>query len=127
MTSLRILGAVVSSVLALAVAGPTDAADPMTVGEFSRIARAAPRTPAAMLRSDVRRAMTAWRAAMEAVRREEAAARRAGATPPFCIPRNPGLTPQVIIDHMDAVPAARQGAPLAAEVRAWMSVRHPCV
>lgn len=111
---------------ALAFAVPAAAQAQMTVREFNQIAADAPRDASAFLRPSVRRAASAMEEAFKAARAEEAAARRAGRTPPFCLPARIRLSPDQIVARMAAVPAARQNQSLTQAVRAWMVERFPC-
>lgn len=112
--------------VALAIAVPAAAQAQMTVREFNQIAADAPRDASAFLRPSVRRAASAMEEAFKAARAEEAAARRAGRTPPFCLPARIRLSPDQIVARMAAVPAARQNQSLTQAVRAWMVERFPC-
>lgn len=112
--------------VALAIAVPAAAQTQMTVREFNQIAADAPRDASAFLRPSVRRAASAVEDAFEAARAEEAAARRAGRTPPFCLPARIRLSPDQIVARMAAVPASRQNQSLTQAVRAWMVERFPC-
>lgn len=112
--------------MALAFAGTALAQAQMTVREFNQIAANAPRDPSALLRPSVRRAANALQGAFEAARAEEGAARRAGRTPPFCLPERIRLSPDEIVARMRAVPAARQNQTLNQAVRSWMVERYPC-
>lgn len=114
------------TVIALAVAGTALAQAQMSVREFNEIAANAPRDPSALLRPSVRRAANALQGAFEAARAEEAAARRAGRTPPFCMPERVRLSPDEIVARMRAVPSARQNQTLNQAVRSWMVERYPC-
>lgn len=113
-------------VLTLMVASGAMAQAQMTVREFNQIAANAPRDPSAFLRPSVRRAATATQNAFEAARAEEAAARRAGRTPPYCMPERIRLSPDEVVARMQAVPAARQNQTLNQAVRSWMVERYPC-
>lgn len=112
--------------VAFAIAVPAAAQAQMTVREFNQIAADAPRDASAFLRPSVRRAASAMEEAFKAARAEEAAARRAGRTPPFCLPARIRLSPDQIVARMAAVPAARQNQSLTQAVRAWMVERFPC-
>lgn len=118
--------AVFALLIALAVAAPAAAQAGMTVREFNQIAADAPRDATAFMRPSVRRAASAMGAAFEAARAEEAAARRAGRTPPFCLPARIRLSPDQIVARMAAVPASRQNQSLTQAVRTWMVERFPC-
>lgn len=112
--------------IALTFAGTALAQAQMSVREFNQIAANAPRDASAFLRPSVRRAANAIQGAFEAARAEEAAARRAGRTPPFCMPERVRLSPDEIVARMRAVPAARQNQTLNQAVRSWMVERYPC-
>ncbi len=114
------------TVIALTFAGTALAQAQMSVREFNQIAANAPRDASAFLRPSVRRAANAIQGAFEAARAEEAAARRAGRTPPFCMPERVRLSPDEIVARMRAVPAARQNQTLNQAVRSWMVERYPC-
>jgi len=114
------------AVLTLMVASGAMAQAQMTVREFNQIAANAPRDPSAFLRPSVRRAATAVQDAFEAARTEEAAARRAGRAPPYCMPERIRLSPDEVVARMKAVPTARQNQTLNQAVRAWMVERYPC-
>jgi hypothetical protein len=113
-------------VLTLMFVGGALAQAQMSVREFNEIAANAPRDPSALLRPSVRRAANAIQGAFEAARAEEAAARRAGRTPPYCMPERIRLSPDDIVARMKAVPTARQNQTLNQAVRAWMVERYPC-
>lgn len=111
---------------ALVMSGPASAQAQMTVREFNQVAADAPRDATAFMRPSVRRAASAMGAAFKAARAEEAAARQAGRTPPFCLPARIRLSPDQIVARMAAVPASRQNQSLTQAVRAWMVERFPC-
>ena len=112
--------------IALGWAAPVAAQGQMSVREFNQIAADAPRDASAFLRPSVRRAASAMEDAFKAARAEEAAARRAGRTPPFCMPARIRLSPDQIVSRMAGIPAARQNQSLTQAVRAWMVERFPC-
>lgn len=112
--------------VALAIAVPAAAQAQMTVREFNQIAADAPRDASAFLRPSVRRAASAMEEAFKAARAEEAAARRAGRTPPFCIPARTNISPNDVVRRMAGIPASRQNQSLTQAVRAWMVERFPC-
>jgi hypothetical protein len=118
--------AVATLFLVLAGAAPAASQAQMTVREFNQIAANAPRDPSALLRPSVRRAVSAMEGAFGAARAEEATARRAGRTPPFCIPARTNISPNDVVARMAAVPAARQNQTLTRAVRTWMVERFPC-
>jgi hypothetical protein len=98
----------------------------MTVREFNQIAASAPRNPTALLRPSVGRARSALEAAFESARAEEAAARRAGRRPPFCIPARTNISPNDVMARMAAVPVSQQNQTLTRAVHVWMGERFPC-
>jgi hypothetical protein len=110
----------------LVVPGAAASQAAMTVREFNQIAANAPRDPTALLRPSVRRAASAMEGAFESARAEEATARRAGGTPPFCIPARTNISPNDVVARMAAVPAAQQNQTLTRAVRTWMVERFPC-
>lgn len=110
----------------LVLPGAASAQAQMTVREFNQIAAAAPRDASALLRPSVRRAASAMEGAFGSARAEEATARRAGRTPPFCIPARTNISPTDVMRRMAAVPAERQNQSVTQAVRTWMVERFPC-
>lgn len=98
----------------------------MTVRQFVEIAGSAPRNPLSLMRPSIRRAWDTMEGSINASRAEEAQARAAGQTPPFCIPGTTNISPNDFITRMRAVPAAQQNQTVNRAVRSWMVERFPC-
>jgi hypothetical protein len=117
--------AVLAVIVTLPAAGAVQAQATMTVREFNQIAAAAPRNATALLRPSVRRAWDVMNGSIGAAREEEARARAAGRTPPFCIPGRTNIKPDDFNNRMRAAPAAQQGQTVHQVVRVWMVERFP--
>jgi hypothetical protein len=123
---MALIRALILVIALMVVPGTVSAQAQMTVREFNQIAASAPRDASALLRPSVRRAASAMEGAFGAARAEEAAARRAGLTPPFCIPARTNISPNDVMRRMAAVPAERQNQSVTQAVRSWMVERFPC-
>ncbi|MGO4410394.1 MULTISPECIES: hypothetical protein [unclassified Brevundimonas] len=116
--------------LALAVVASLWAtgASAMTVQEFLTSANRIPRNPTALLRSDTRRLMTEMNTALKTVRDEQKAAQASNRRAATCIPEGTkiSLTPDMIMNRFNAIPAARRNISVTQAVGEWMAERHPC-
>lgn len=116
--------------LALAVVASLWAtgASAMTVQEFLTSANRIPRNPTALLRSDTRRLMTEMNTALKTVRDEQKAAQASNRRAATCIPEGAkiSLTPDMIMNRFNAIPAARRNISVTQAVGEWMAERHPC-
>lgn len=115
-------------VLALAASLWATAASAMTVQEFLTTADRIPRNPTALLRSDTRRLMNEVRTAFKTVGDEQKAAQAAGRRPATCVPEGAriSLSPEIILNRFNAIPAARRNISVTQAVREWMAAEHPC-
>jgi hypothetical protein len=114
--------------LALAVVAAPAAVRAMTVQEFLTSANQIPRNPTALLRSDTRRLMSEIQTAFRTVREEQAAAQAAGRKPATCIAEGVkiSVSPDLILNRFNAIPAHRRGVSVTQAVRDWMAEDHPC-
>ena len=115
-------------VLALAASLWAGSASAMTVQEFLTSANRIPRNPTALLRSDTRRLMNEINGAFKTVSDEQAAAQAAGRRPATCIAKGTkiSLSPDMILNRFNAIPAARRNISVTQAVREWMAAEHPC-
>ena len=103
-------------------------ASAMTVQEFLTSANRIPRNPTALLRSDTRRLMNEINSAFKTVGDEQEAAQAAGRRPATCIAKGAKirLSPEMILNRFNAIPAARRNISVTQAVREWMAAEHPC-
>ena len=103
-------------------------ASAMTVQEFLTSANRIPRNPTALLRSDTRRLMAEINGAFKTVGDEQKAAEAAGRRPATCIAKGAkiSLSPDMILNRFNAIPAARRNISVTQAVREWMAAEHPC-
>ncbi|MBD7940638.1 hypothetical protein [Brevundimonas guildfordensis] len=115
-------------VAALALSALPGAAAAMTVQEFLTSANRIPRNPTALLRADARRLMSEMNGAFKAVRDDQTAAAAAGRQAATCIPQGAkiSLSPDMILDRFNAIPASRRHISVNQAVREWMAERYPC-
>ena len=115
-------------ILALAASLWASGASAMTVQEFLTSANRIPRNPTALLRSDTRRLMNEINGAFRTVGDEQKAAEAAGRRPATCIAKGAkiSLSPDMILNRFNAIPAARRNISVTQAVREWMAAEHPC-
>jgi hypothetical protein len=115
-------------ILALAANLWATGASAMTVQEFLTSANRIPRNPTALLRSDTRRLMNEINGAFKTVGDEQKAAQAANRRPATCIPEGAkiSLSPDMILNRFNAIPAARRNISVTQAVREWMATEHPC-
>ncbi|MNS83182.1 hypothetical protein D3C86_685970 [compost metagenome] len=115
-------------ILALAASLWATGASAMTVQEFLTSANRIPRNPTALLRSDTRRLMNEINGAFKTVGDEQKAAQAANRRPATCIPEGAkiSLSPDMILNRFNAIPAARRNISVTQAVREWMAAEHPC-
>ncbi|MFI8680968.1 hypothetical protein ACIGFJ_01250 [Brevundimonas diminuta] len=117
-----------AAVAALALSALPSAAAAMTVQEFLTSANRIPRNPTALLRSDTRRLMNEINGAFKAVRDDQVAAKAAGRRSATCIPEGAkiSLSPDMILNRFNAIPAQRRSISVNQAVREWMAEEYPC-
>ena len=115
-------------ILAAAASLWAGSASAMTVQEFLTSANRIPRNPTALLRSDTRRLMNEMNGAFKAVRDDQAAAKAAGRRSATCIPEGAkiSLSPDMILNRFNAIPAQRRNISVNQAVREWMAEEYPC-
>lgn len=115
-------------ILAAAASLWASSASAMTVQEFLTAANRIPRNPTALLRSDTRRLMAEINGAFKTVGDEQKAAEAAGRRPATCIAKGAkiSLSPDMILNRFNAIPAARRNISVTQAVREWMAAEHPC-
>lgn len=115
-------------ILAAAASLWAGSASAMTVQEFLTSANRIPRNPTALLRSDTRRLMNEINGAFRTVGDEQKAAEAAGRRPATCIAKGAkiSLSPDMILNRFNAIPAARRNISVTQAVREWMAAEHPC-
>ena len=114
-------------ILAAAASLWAGSASAMTVQEFLTSANRIPRNPTALLRSDTRRLMNEINGAFKTVGDEQEAAQAAGRRPATCIAKGAkiSLSPDMILNRFNAIPAARRNISVTQAVREWMAAEHP--
>ena len=115
-------------ILAAAASLWAGSASAITVQEFLTSANRIPRNPTALLRSDTRRLMNEINGAFRTVGDEQKAAEAAGRRPATCIAKGAkiSLSPDMILNRFNAIPAARRNISVTQAVREWMAAEHPC-
>ena len=115
-------------IIAVAASLWASSASAMTVQEFLTSANRIPRNPTALLRSDTRRLMAEINGAFKTVGDEQKAAEAAGRRPATCIAKGAkiSLSPDMILNRFNAIPAARRNISVTQAVREWMAAEHPC-
>lgn len=114
--------------IALAASLWASGAHAMTVQEFLTTANRIPRNPTALLRSDTRQLMNEIQTAFRTVGNEQKAAQAAGRKPATCIAEGAkiSLSPDMILNRFNAIPAQRRHISVTQAVREWMAAEHPC-
>lgn len=103
------------------------AAQTRTLDRFVEEANRIPLNPTSALRSDARRLVREFNAAMSTVSGEVRTARAAGRTPPACPPEEIQMNPRQLLAYLNAIPQARRARMTPTDgIRAWLASRYPC-
>ena len=118
--------------LAVAIFATTPAAtaaaqaQAMSVEQFLASADRIPRNPTALLHPATRRLTSEVRSSFKTLRDQQEAAVTAGQRPVACIPERVSVSPQDIVNRMNAIPASRRSISVTQALREWMIERYPC-
>ncbi len=98
-----------------------------TLDAFVTEANRIPLNPTSAIRSDARRLVREFNAAMTTVSGEVRDARAAGRTPPACPPERIQMNPRQLLDYLNAIPQARRQRMTPTDgIRSWLGSRYPC-
>ena len=98
-----------------------------TLDAFVTEANRIPLNPTSAIRSDARRLVREFNAAMTTVSGEVRDARAAGRTPPACPPERIQMNPRQLLDYLNAIPQARRQRMTPTDgIRSWLASRYPC-
>ena len=101
-------------------------AQAMSVEQFLASAARIPRNPTALLHPATRRLIGEVRGSFKTLGDQQRAAVVAGQRPVTCIPERVSVSPEDVLNRMNAIHASRRSISVTQALREWMIERYPC-